>query len=219
MIEWLWLHKLGPNGPSKNLFLLFRDYQNDNPAFILYKIWYNKIYIKFYTMNQKKLLIWEIFGIVFLILSGSFMHFLYSDIWQSVFASIIAPINESVWEHMKLAYIPLLLWSILEFNFLKIKSIGHFIYIKVLEMYLIIFSIISLFYLYTWILKRNLFILDILTYVFAVIIGQVFSYIQLSKKQYQKYQLMIGLLLAFLLIFAFSLFTFWQPNLGLFKVE
>lgn len=170
-------------------------------------------------MKQKNLLLWEIFGTVFLILSGSFMHFLYSDIWPNIFISLIAPINESVWEHMKLAYIPLLLWSIIEFNFLKIKSIGQLIYVKVLEMYLIIISIISLFYFYTWILKRNFLVLDILIYVLAVIIGQIFSYIQLSKKQLQKHQLVIGLILLFVLISVFSFFTFWQPNLNLFKVQ
>lgn len=34
-------------------------------------------------MNTKQLFAWEIIGGIFLILAGSFIHFVYSDIWKS----------------------------------------------------------------------------------------------------------------------------------------
>lgn len=167
-------------------------------------------------MNTKKLLKWEIIGGIFLILAGSFMHFVYSDIWKSIFTALIAPINESVWEHMKLAYIPLFLFSWFEYKIINYKNLPNFLFTKVLEMYIIMLTIIISFYGYTWILGRNILILDILTYVFGVIIGQIFSYKMLKNNWANKNYWWIGVALITVLVFSFSFFTFWPPNISMF---
>ena len=41
-------------------------------------------------------------------LLGTALHFLY-DIWPTALVSVFAPINESVWEHLKLLFWPMLL--------------------------------------------------------------------------------------------------------------
>ncbi|MFR7742268.1 MAG: DUF6512 family protein [Acutalibacteraceae bacterium] len=41
------------------------------------------------------------------ILAGSALHFLY-DLWPNPLTVVFAPVNESVWEHLKLLYWPLL---------------------------------------------------------------------------------------------------------------
>lgn len=167
-------------------------------------------------MNNK-LLKWEILGGIFLILAGSFMHFVYSNFWPNIFTSLIAPINESVWEHMKLAYFPLFLFSILEYFILKTKNINRFFYIKITEMYLIMFVIAISFYTYSGILGYNLLAIDILTYFLAVIVGQMYSYKNLKKETDKTHTLLLNWILGIILIVAFSLFTFYQPNIALFK--
>ncbi len=146
------------------------------------------------------------------------MHFLYSDIWKNIFTSIIAPINESVWEHMKLAYIPLIIFSIFEYSVLKIKPFSKFVSTKVIEMYIIIFVTAISFYTYSGILGFNFLAADISTFILAVIVGQIYSYKSLNNKT-AKYNYKFAILLLILLIFSFTLFTFWQPNLALFKVN
>ena len=39
--------------------------------------------------------------------AGAALHFLY-DLWPNVLTAILAPVNESVWEHLKLLYWPFL---------------------------------------------------------------------------------------------------------------
>ena len=41
------------------------------------------------------------------ILAGSALHFLY-DLWPNPLTVVFAPVNESVWEHLKLLYWPFL---------------------------------------------------------------------------------------------------------------
>lgn len=50
------------------------------------------------------------------------LHFIYK--WMpNPFLAIIAPVNESIWEHMKLIYTSTILWSIIEIIILKKKNI------------------------------------------------------------------------------------------------
>ncbi len=44
-------------------------------------------------------------------LLGTALHFLY-DVWPTELVSVFAPINESVWEHLKLLFWPMLLGAV-----------------------------------------------------------------------------------------------------------
>ena len=48
-------------------------------------------------------------GLVFTlaVLGGAALHFLY-DVWPNPLTAVLAPVNESVWEHLKLLYWPTL---------------------------------------------------------------------------------------------------------------
>ena len=48
-------------------------------------------------------------GLVFTlaVLGGAALHFLY-DVWPNPLTAVLAPVNESVWEHLKLLYWPML---------------------------------------------------------------------------------------------------------------
>lgn len=53
-------------------------------------------------MNRKWLA-----AFVLSVLAGSALHFLY-DVWPNALTAVFAPVNESVWEHLKLLYWPFL---------------------------------------------------------------------------------------------------------------
>ena len=70
-------------------------------------------------MNLKKLKIISviaIFSLCFL------LHFIYQWLPNPFFA-IISPVNESIWEHMKLVYTATILWGIIEYIILIKKDI------------------------------------------------------------------------------------------------
>lgn len=50
-------------------------------------------------------------GLAFLLVVGSAWHFVHAATGASALVGLIAPINESVWEHTKLIAVPMLLWA------------------------------------------------------------------------------------------------------------
>jgi len=117
---------------------------------------------------------------------------------------------------MKLAYLPLIIFSIFEYFILKLENKNKFVFVKAIEMYVIIISTAVLFYTYSGILGYNLLLADILTFIVAVIIGQYVSYQMLKNNINKSYYKPLGLILAFLLIFFITLLTFIQPQISLF---
>ncbi len=61
---------------------------------------------------MKQLRIYTIIGIVFVLITGSLAHFLYDWTNQNFFIGLFTPVNESIWEHMKLLFFPMLLYAV-----------------------------------------------------------------------------------------------------------
>ena len=144
------------------------------------------------------------------------LHFAFdlSGNWKPL--ALIAAVNESVWEHLKLAFWPALFYAIFEFKYLK-KSAENFIIAKTVSIYLMPIVIMALFYSYTAILGHGVFIIDILIFVIAVVIGQLVSYKLLTHAKLPQSLDKFALAFLVLLIVLFSLFTFYAPHLPIFK--
>ena len=50
-------------------------------------------------------------GYLFTAVFGTLSHFLYDCSGQNLFIALFAPVNESIWEHMKLSFFPVLLYA------------------------------------------------------------------------------------------------------------
>ena len=82
---------------------------------------------------------WEMWGILFIVILGSSLHFTFelAGGWRPL--GIISAVNESVWEHLKLTFWPATFWTVIEYfclrrsgrdtnrNFLLAKAIGAYI--------------------------------------------------------------------------------------------
>ena len=71
-------------------------------------------------MPNQKIKLWTISGTVAIILLGTVLHYFYPWFGENRILGAFVPVNESVWEHLKLGYWGLLLFSIPEF--FQIKS-------------------------------------------------------------------------------------------------
>lgn len=60
---------------------------------------------------------WKIAGLLFTAVLGTVFHFLYEWSGRNPAVALISPVNESIWEHMKLLYYPMLLFALLEYGF------------------------------------------------------------------------------------------------------
>lgn len=123
-------------------------------------------------MTLKKI---KIINVVFLFLLSFLWHFMYNWFPNNIFA-LVFPVNESIWEHMKIIYYCLLLGSVLEFYLCKknnIKINNFYIEAMVKSLLGVIFYLIIFIPLYLW-LGESMIIsigLMLVTYVFMEFIG------------------------------------------------
>ena len=54
---------------------------------------------------------WETIGLLWTLAAGNLLHFVYQWTGESTVAGLFAAVNESTWEHMKLLFVPWLLWT------------------------------------------------------------------------------------------------------------
>ena len=133
-----------------------------------------------------KIFIWELLGAFFIIIVGALFHFMFE--WLGSFPPIggFFPVNESVWEHLKLPYWPLIIYSLIEFKFIREKS-NNLIFAKTIAILINIGVILITFYTYTAILGTELLIIDILSFIIGVIIGQFVSAKVMSLEEKPKW--------------------------------
>ena len=163
----------------------------------------------------KKIIKFEILGAVFSILFGSALHFVYEWSGYKNITALIAAVNESTWEHLKLGFWPLLFWAVFEY-FVFAKKIKNFFFAKFVTLSVFCLSVPFLFYTYTAILGTNLLPLDISTFVIGIILGQYVGFKIIKLKKDLKLE-KIGLILILIIIIKFLSFSFFPPHNFIFK--
>ena len=66
-----------------------------------------------------KLYYWQTAGFLFTSAFGVLLHFLFEWTNNSKLAALISGVNESTWEHMKLLFFPLFIFSLVQYFFFK----------------------------------------------------------------------------------------------------
>ncbi|MBD3189309.1 MAG: hypothetical protein GF308_01625 [Candidatus Heimdallarchaeota archaeon] len=171
------------------------------------------------SKENQKLLIWHIIGGLVIILLGTIFHFIFewSNYWKPV--GWFVAVNESVWEHFKLGFWPGIMFYLVEFFFLRKKTNNYWI-AKGIALYLNPIIIAMLFYTYRGALGIESLIIDILTFMIAVIIQQYVSYkIVKAEKISEKFDFLlnIGAIIAILILTTmFVVFTYYPPQIPLF---
>ncbi|MFX0010853.1 MAG: DUF6512 family protein [Candidatus Hermodarchaeota archaeon] len=164
---------------------------------------------------DKKILKWEIFGAIFISVIGALFHFMFE--WLGSFPPIggFFPVNESVWEHLKLPYWPLVIYSLIELKFIR-ESSNNMIIAKTLAVIIDFAVILITFYTYTAILGTELLVIDILSFIVGVFIGQYVSAKVMSLGEKAKWITYSSWVLFILIAVLFFIFTFFPPNLPIF---
>ena len=135
---------------------------------------------------------------------------------QSPLVAPFAAVNESVWEHLKLAFWPALVWAYIERRPL-LGRVNNFLLAKGLSITLMPLLIIVFFYGYTSVLGDNLLVLDMSTFVAAVILCQWLSYHLLTSGERSPAANLSAAMLVVAFAILFVIFTFVAPHVGLFR--
>lgn len=152
-------------------------------------------------------------GILFVLILGSLSHFFYEWSDHNFIIGLFSPVNESVWEHMKLVFFPMLLYSFIAIPKLKgAYPCAASAWLSGILAGTLLIPVI--FYTYTTILGYNLLILDIGTFILCVILAFYLAYRLTLSCSMQKYT---GFLYIAAALFAvsFMIFSYYPLPLGL----
>jgi hypothetical protein len=156
-----------------------------------------------------------IIGILFVWIIGTLFHFVYEWSGENLIVGLISPVNESVWEHMKLIFFPMLIFGLLTKS-KDTDSCQTSAYFA--GMLIGTFLIPAVFYLYTSILGTSSLLLDILLFYLSVLVAFLSSYYLSKNCLLRKYNGLLFFLIA-LLTLLFFLFTFVPPSLPIFQTS
>lgn len=167
------------------------------------------------VISMKHLKRYTIIGIIFVVIMGSLAHFLYDWSGNNKIVGLFTPINESIWEHMKLLFFPMFLYSLfIIFKFQKIyPCITSALCFGIVTGTLLI---PIFFYAYTGILGKDFFILDIATFIVSILIAFWLSYKLTIPCRLEPYTCLLCFLV-FVLFICFLQFTYHPPAAKIFE--
>ena len=156
-----------------------------------------------------------IIGTLFVIITGTLAHFVYDWSGQNDIVGFFTPVSESTWEHMKLCFFPMLLYSLYMWRSLRDT---HPCICSALPAGVLAgtFTIPVLFYTYTGIIGKSIMPVDIGIFVVSVIVAFCIIYkltISCKAKHFREL-LWSGV---FILGLCFILFSYCIPTIPLFQ--
>ena len=165
---------------------------------------------------MRKILSWELAGILVIGLAGSALHFVFEWAGHARPVALVAAVNESTWEHLKLAFWPGLVYALLEYPFLRNRT-GNFWLAKSLGLWVMPLTIVALLCGYLVVLGEDFLLADILVFVLAVAAGQFASYRVLVAPTARPSARRFAVVSLLVLVAAFSLLTYYPPRFFLFE--
>lgn len=158
---------------------------------------------------------WFIIVVLVCLVLGTLLHFTYEWSGEDKIVAIYSAVNESTWEHLKLVFYPMTIMAIIgAFVIKKQKNnywAGQAIGILTAMTFITVF-----FYTYTGIIGENFAILDIASFIVAILLGEYVTYkIITSEKKYDMEKISIVLIIA--LFLSFLVYTYNPPKIQYFK--
>lgn len=161
-------------------------------------------------------------SIFILSLIASIFHFLFDASGKSLLIGLFTPVNESVWEHLKLAIIPTIIWYLIAYKlYFKKDRIGlKKVMVGVaLTIFSIQFFIVTFYYTYTGIFGIKSLFLDISSLYIGIIISQIISFCYLYKSTYNNIHFYIAIIYLVFIIIINIIFTINPLHLPIFFDE
>ena len=159
--------------------------------------------------------LWQLMGFAVTSLCGTLLHFLYDWLGESVLVAPFSGVNESTWEHMKLLFWPMLIYTVAEAFFFK--NYDGYACIKLRGILIGLGLIPLLFYGYNGIIGKSPDWINIA--IFFISAAAAFIYEARTLKQDKivcpSPSIAYGVL-SFIAIL-FVVFTFLTPRLAIFK--
>lgn len=158
---------------------------------------------------------WTIGGGLAVTILGVTLHYVYPLSGGSPVVGLLAPVNESVWEHLKLGYTALILFSAFEYPRLR-ERVNNYFAARLLGVIALELTVLAIFYGYTLMTRRHVVWVDIMSYVAGVAVCQGMAWRLLRRKPLWAGSGVLAAVLLIALGVIFAVFTFHPPHTGLF---
>lgn len=166
---------------------------------------------------RRRLFLWELAGFLFTALAGVLLHFTYEWSGESPLTAAFSAVNESTWEHMKLLFAPLFLFSVAQVCFLG-RDYPNFLWVRAVSALAGLLLIPVLFYTYTGILGRHFTWVDIAIFFLADAAVFLLDSRLLRRGRYGAlWRQVFGLAVLWGLAFCFVWCTFRPPRIPLWQ--
>ena len=159
---------------------------------------------------------WQIAGFVFTSVFGTFLHFLFDLTGGSAVAALFSAVNESIWEHMKLIFYPMVFFALIQYRAFG-KDEAAFWCVKLKGILLALGLIPSVYYIYTGILGISADWFNITIFFIAGAASYRYETKLFQEKRGCAVPQRIAILLICLIGVIFSYFTFLPPRIPLFR--
>lgn len=171
----------------------------------------------FDKIKKDKFIKAQIIVIFFSLILGTLLHFTYEWSGRNLFVASFSAVNESVWEHLKLAFFPMIIATIIEYFFVK-DEVNNYVEAKTIGIFTAISFIVVLFFTYSGIIGTSIIVIDILIFIASIILGEYVAYKLMKREDESTYitEILSIIILVFLLI-CFIVFTYLPPEVNLFR--
>ena len=166
---------------------------------------------------RRRLRLWAAGGILWTVTIGTLLHFTYRWSGGAMLAAAFSAVNESTWEHMKLLFVPVFLFTVVQVGFLA-RDYPNFLAVRTISALTGTGLIPVLFYTYTGIVGTYVLWADIAVFVLSVLGTFLLElYLLRRSRSTAPWQQLAGLLALWGLAFAFVWCTFHPPHLALWQ--
>lgn len=165
-------------------------------------------------MSNIKIRNYQIFSVIFACIVGTLLHFTYEFFCENMLVASFSAVNESVWEHLKLLFFPMLFTTIIGYFYIG-KNALNFLCSKLLGIIISMLFIIIFFYTYTGIMGKSIVFIDIASFFVAVILGEYLAY-KLIISNF-KCNNIIAIIILTIILICFVVFTYLTPKIEIFR--
>lgn len=172
------------------------------------------------SVDRRAVLLWEVGAFVVIMLGASALHFAFELSGFAEPVAIIASVNESTFEHLKLFFWPALLYALIEHAYMKDRCHNYW-WGKGLAMLATPLGIIASFYFYVGIAVpltgHGYLALDIGTGAFGVLVGNVVAYKVLTAPDKGRGRATAGAVIMAVLAFLMATSAWLTPRFFLYE--
>ena len=165
-------------------------------------------------MKQRSVL-WQAAGFALVTFGGTILHFLYDWTGGSILVAPFSGVNESTWEHMKLLFLPLLLFALAQRLFFKNQE--NYWCVKLAEILLGLVLIPVLFYTYNGVFGKSPNWINIAIFYISAAWVFLFEWWAFKKNWLQCKHPRLAFAIICLIGVLFVVFTFATPQISLFQ--